>query len=220
MPNIRETGENPNSRYTRYTLRYKGAELNIYIPQHGYESLDRQSQMVMVFYQYQNTLQCCPWLLLPTSTRQEKFYPILGNEYKYSTELTYYRMHGFLDPAEGAFAYTTYDDTLTDMEYLAGTSGDRELLELQLYIQAALLPSRQSYIEIEVRKINKAIKREVELYQDEDLLKLVEWLSVQEEPIRRIFMEGRTPKKGEVAEKLLPSEPGYEADSERDSPRR
>jgi hypothetical protein len=47
MPNIRENGENPNSRYT---LRYKGAELNIYIPRHGYEFLDRESQMVMVFY--------------------------------------------------------------------------------------------------------------------------------------------------------------------------
>ncbi len=161
MPNIRENGENPNSRYT---LRYKGAELNIYIPRHGYEFLDRESQMVMVFYQYQNTLQCCPWFLLPSLTGQKKFYPILGNEYEHIRDnrnrkkLIYYRMHGFLDPAEGTFAYITYDDKLTDIKYLAGTSGDRELLELQLYIQAPLSLSRQSYFEIGGNEINQGNK--------------------------------------------------------------
>jgi hypothetical protein len=88
----------------------------------------------------------------------------LGNEYEHIRDnrnrkkLIYYRMHGFLDPAEGTFAYITYDDKLTDIKYLAGTSGDRELLELQLYIQAPLSLSRQSYFEIGGNEINQGNK--------------------------------------------------------------
>ena len=197
---------NITDEYTSHYTNYKGYELNLIIPKHGFSlPIDRDQLAILVFYKYQGNIKCCPWVSFSTDSDDRRFLPILGEEFWHNEQQReeYEIIHGFLDPATVRLQPISESEDLFEEDYLIGDMQDLELLKLQDDIQSKL--ASQDFINVDfVSKnlnnlINVQLQRFVKFLSEEERGNFEGWLSAQIAALDQLYKKNVTPMQGVIA---------------------